>query len=302
MLPAPVPTLPTFDYIGFTPPPSDQVDALKLGESWLASFSKHVTERSIPGMLALFLDDGWWRDLFALTWDVRTFHGVERLREFLSDRLEVSSLEIGDFIEAQWQPLFPDIAWIQLSFAFTTEVGLGTATARLVLTKEGCKATTLCTALEGLKGYPELIGALRESEPDHGRWGEKRRREIMCADGDPEVLIVGGGQAGLSVAARLKALGVSYLIVEKNARIGDNWRNRYDTLCLHEPICESAPFSFLRHPNEVYRVRPSAVHAVPVNVPHVPARTQTRGLAGGLRYSNGPQLLDVCRSHSSPTR
>ena len=35
------------------------------------------------------------------------------------------------------------------------------------------------------------------------------------------------GQAGLNVAARLQALGMSCLIVDKNRRIGDNWRLRY---------------------------------------------------------------------------
>lgn len=35
------------------------------------------------------------------------------------------------------------------------------------------------------------------------------------------------GQAGLNVGARLQSLGVSCLIVDKNERVGDNWRNRY---------------------------------------------------------------------------
>jgi putative flavoprotein involved in K+ transport len=47
------------------------------------------------------------------------------------------------------------------------------------------------------------------------------------------VLIVGGGHAGLSIAARLKALGVEALIVDRHARVGDNWRKRYQALRLH---------------------------------------------------------------------
>ncbi|KAF8661622.1 hypothetical protein AX16_001296, partial [Volvariella volvacea WC 439] len=53
---------------------------------------------------------------------------------------------------------------------------------------------------------------------------------------DPTVLIIGGGHSGLDVAARLKALGVSTLIVEKNDQIGDNWGKRYEALCLHDPV------------------------------------------------------------------
>ena len=56
---------------------------------------------------------------------------------------------------------------------------------------------------------------------------------------DPEVLIVGGGQSGLEIAARLKLLGVPSLIIEKQARIGDQWRHRYAALCLHDVVCES---------------------------------------------------------------
>jgi putative flavoprotein involved in K+ transport len=52
----------------------------------------------------------------------------------------------------------------------------------------------------------------------------------------PYVLIVGGGQGGLALAARLKRLGVPALVVEKNERAGDSWRNRYRSLVLHDPV------------------------------------------------------------------
>ena len=45
------------------------------------------------------------------------------------------------------------------------------------------------------------------------------------------------GHSGLDVAARLKYLGVKTLIVERNPRVGDNWRNRYEGLCLHDYVC-----------------------------------------------------------------
>jgi putative flavoprotein involved in K+ transport len=47
-----------------------------------------------------------------------------------------------------------------------------------------------------------------------------------------DVLIVGGGQAGLATAYYLGLTNQSFLIVEKNKRIGDNWRKRYDSLVL----------------------------------------------------------------------
>jgi putative flavoprotein involved in K+ transport len=48
--------------------------------------------------------------------------------------------------------------------------------------------------------------------------------------------VVGGGQAGLSIAARLTQLGVDTLIVDKHERIGDNWRKRYHALTLHNEM------------------------------------------------------------------
>ena len=71
----------------------------------------------------------------------------------------------------------------------------------------------------------------------------EREREREFADQDPTVLIVGGGQSGLNVAARLKLLDIPTLIVEKNKRVGDQWRNRYQALCLHDPVCESTHYS-----------------------------------------------------------
>ena len=48
--------------------------------------------------------------------------------------------------------------------------------------------------------------------------------------------MVGGGQAGLSIAARLTQLQVDTLIVDREARVGDNWRNRYHALTLHNQV------------------------------------------------------------------
>ena len=48
--------------------------------------------------------------------------------------------------------------------------------------------------------------------------------------------MVGGGQAGLSIAARLTQLQVDTLIVDREPRIGDNWRKRYHALTLHNQV------------------------------------------------------------------
>jgi putative flavoprotein involved in K+ transport len=47
-----------------------------------------------------------------------------------------------------------------------------------------------------------------------------------------ETLIIGAGQAGLSTAYHLRRRGRPLLIVDANMRVGDNWRQQWDTLRL----------------------------------------------------------------------
>jgi putative flavoprotein involved in K+ transport len=63
-----------------------------------------------------------------------------------------------------------------------------------------------------------------------------RKASAAYNDRDPAVLVVGGGQAGLSIAARLNQLQVDTLIVDRGQRIGDNWRKRYHALVLHNQV------------------------------------------------------------------
>ena len=98
------------------------------------------------------------------------------------------------------------------------------------------------TALEELKGFEEKNGAYRPTRKTYSRgfigpnWLDQRQAASSYKDCDPTVLIIGGGQAGLTIAARLTQLGVDNLIVDKHARIGDNWRHRYHSLTLHNQV------------------------------------------------------------------
>jgi cation diffusion facilitator CzcD-associated flavoprotein CzcO len=107
----------------------------------------------------------------------------------------------------------------------------------------------MLTALQELRGFEEKVGDRRPTGVEYSRhfsgdnWLDKRRKAQERAGRDPEVLIVGGGQAGLALAARLGQMDVESLIVERNARIGDNWRNRYHSLTLHNEVwANSLPY------------------------------------------------------------
>ncbi|KIY52791.1 FAD/NAD(P)-binding domain-containing protein [Fistulina hepatica ATCC 64428] len=230
--------LPTLDRLGAIV--NDDVDASGIARTWFTLFAKKVEVHDIDGVLDLFLADALWRDLLVFTWDFRTFHGTQRIATFLHDRLSSAHARAftlkREFLELQRS--YPDIVWIQALFDFETDLGSASGVFRLVPVGGNgeWKAHCMFTNLEGLRGHPEKVGALRNAMPNHGLWESEREREVKFEDSDPTVVIVGAGQAGLGFAARLKALGISALVVERNERIGDNWRNRYDALCLHDQV------------------------------------------------------------------
>ncbi|GJE96844.1 NAD(P)/FAD-dependent oxidoreductase [Phanerochaete sordida] len=239
--------LPTFVNLGATPP--DNLDAQAIARDWVASFAKHVELHDAPALVASLLHPaGWWRDLFALTWDLRSFAGAAAVTAFLRDCLPTSGLCDLTLERAVYQPLFPDLAWVLVRFAFGTTAATGRGTARLVYGPDGAwRAFAVSTQLDGLRDHPGLRGERRDFRAAHGDWEARRAVEREFADEDPEVLIVGAGHGGLAIAAYLKHLGVSCLLVEKSERVGDNWRNRYDALTLHDPIW-SNHMPYLRFP------------------------------------------------------
>lgn len=50
-----------------------------------------------------------------------------------------------------------------------------------------------------------------------------------------DTVVIGGGQSGLSMGYHLAELGRPFVILEANSRVGDSWRQRYDSLRLFTP-------------------------------------------------------------------
>ncbi|MBX9646797.1 MAG: NAD(P)/FAD-dependent oxidoreductase, partial [Xanthobacteraceae bacterium] len=134
---------------------------------------------------------------------------------------------------------------IEAIFKFETRVGRGSGIIRLIpdaADGSKLKAWTLLTELGELKGFEEQLGAQRPRGSAYSRdfrgpnWLDLRKASAGYADHDPTVLVIGGGQSGLSIAARLKQLNVDTLIVDREKRIGDNWRKRYHALTLHNQV------------------------------------------------------------------
>jgi putative flavoprotein involved in K+ transport len=193
----------------------------------------------------LFHPGSYWRDVLALTWRIDTFEGRDAILKELpphAARAKPANFRIARQRTAPRRVTRAGTDAIEAIFTFETAQGRGSGVLRLVPgAKNGnmLKAWTLLTTLDGLKGHEERPGRHRPQGKAYSRdfrgpnWLDLRKASAEYADRDPQVLVIGGGQAGLAIAARLGQLQVDTLIVDREARIGDNWRRRYHALVLH---------------------------------------------------------------------
>jgi cation diffusion facilitator CzcD-associated flavoprotein CzcO len=217
-------------------------------QSWLVAFEVALGAPNPAAIQELFRPDGHWRDLLVFTWNVQTVSGASDIADTLlacSQGIDAHRFEV----DPQRTP--PRLATragesvIEAIFRFETSRGRASGVLRLRADADDgdvLRAWTLLTALDEIAGHGEAIGTARPtgevySRDFHGpNWLDNRRAANAYDDRDPAVLVVGGGQAGLSIAARLTQLGVDALVVDRWPRIGDNWRQRYHALTLHNQV------------------------------------------------------------------
>ena len=215
-------------------------------ESWLAEFEAALGN---DGTLeSLFHPDSYWRDALALSWTLQTIDGRDDILKTLkaqAAQAAPSGFAIDPDRASPRKVMRAGVDCIEAIFKFETRLGRGDGIIRLIPdAADGgrMKAWTLLTALKELKGFEEQLGAARPRGSAYSRdfrgpnWLDLRNASSAYADRDPTVLVVGGGQSGLCIAARLKQLGVDNLIVDRMQRIGDNWRKRYHALTLHNQV------------------------------------------------------------------
>ncbi len=208
----------------------------KQAEVWLAKFAAALDAGDVAAAIALFVDDCYWRDLLAFTWNIKTAEGRDAVRAMLAATLAAAAPTAWTL---SGQAVSNDKS-VEAWFAFETAVARCEGMMRL---RDG-RARTLFTAMTELKGFEEREGPTRPLGVAHGAtrdrvtWTDRRRREeaALGVTEQPWCVVIGGGQGGIALGARLKQLGVPTIILEKNARAGDSWRNRYRTLVLHDPV------------------------------------------------------------------
>src|SRR5256885_12736471 len=217
-------------------------------EGWLAEFEAALAALDDGALKKLFHPDSYWRDALALSWTLQTINGRDAVVTTLKAQAAAAAPS-GFAIDPDRAP--PRIVTragtdcIEAIFKFETRTGRGDGIIRLIGDADDgnrLKAWTLLTALEELKGFEEQLGSARPRGNAYSRdfrgpnWLDLRKASNDYADRDPTVLVIGGGQSGLCIAARLKQLNVDTLIVDRWQRIGDNWRKRYHALTLHNPV------------------------------------------------------------------
>ncbi|MBN9084897.1 MAG: hypothetical protein BGP04_05790 [Rhizobiales bacterium 62-17] len=221
--------------------------AQQVVERWLVQLNAGLERRDYRQVASLFAVNGYWRDLLALTWDIRTAQGPRAIEAMLAEFCESSGLRhVSLEGQAATGALGEFGPTAEALVRFETDIASGRGHVRLLTMPDSeaePRAVTFLTTMQDLKDFPQPSLRNRHREamrlPEHGtaNWLDKRIAEQSYADRDPQVLIVGAGQAGLTLAARLRQLDVDTLVVDRIERVGDNWRNRYHSLTLHNEIC-----------------------------------------------------------------
>ena len=204
---------------------------------WLANLNAALKKNDSQQAAELFAPESYWRDFVSFTWNLKTMEGRKEIAAMLDATLE--SVKPGNWTLDGDASEADGITEGWIKFETATSRGEG----HLRLNADGQAWTLLTTAYE-LKGHEEASGPTRPKGVEHGlfkgrkTWLENRQQEEaeLGYEHQPYCVIIGGGQGGIGLGARLRRLGVPTIIVEKNARPGDSWRNRYKSLCLHDPV------------------------------------------------------------------
>jgi putative flavoprotein involved in K+ transport len=203
---------------------------------WLSELGTALDRGDVDTAVSLFAEESYWRDLVSFTWNITTLEGRPEIAAML--RAQLGHVRPSGFVVAGEASEVDGVTdgW----FDFETAVARGHGHVRL----KGTECWTLLTTMVELKGYEEPHFGARPKGIEHGAvrgrqtWLERKQaaEASLGYDEQPYCVVIGGGQGGIALGARLRQQGVPTIIVEKNARPGDSWRRRYRSLCLHDPV------------------------------------------------------------------
>ena len=287
---------------------TETLSADERARAWFASFEDALRTQDIDRAVAHFAATSFWRDLVTFSWNITTVENPEGVADLLTstlDRVAPSGFALSEPADEADEVV---TAW----FTFETGVGRGQGLARLRDEGGELKAWTFLTALYELKGHEEPQRERRPKGARHGvakqrqTWLEQRREELdsLGTTTQPYVLIVGGGQGGIALGARLHQLGVPSLVIDKHPRPGDQWRNRYKSLCLHDPVWYDH-LPYLKFPDNwpVFAPKDKIADWLEsyVKVMEVPYLSSTTATAASYNADEGVWTVEVDRADEAIT-
>lgn len=223
---------------------TSQQSAAEVAQQWVDVLLASAADGDLEGASGLFAAGGTWRDLLGFQWDFKNWTGAEEVAAALLEAL--AAVPVGELtVRSDREPRYEeDGSQLTLFLRFESERGPSEGFARLGRDAESgsWRCLYLLTQLKELAGFPEQSGPQRPLGKDHTitpdrvNWATAREAERDFAEADPAVVILGAGHGGLALAARLGAHGIPTLLIERNRRVGDNWRDRYPSLALHDPV------------------------------------------------------------------
>ena len=201
----------------------------------------HTAATALQRLESLAVDDlaenAIWRDLLALTGTLRTFFRPKLITRVWQERLPKQSAGAFELIpdSSRLVRLGPKTCWVEARFSFDIKGDLPARCSGIIglVPAENAAAATaqwkiwlLSTILEQPHGYPD-VEYLKPARP-------KAANGDTVGDTQYDCVVIGASVAGLCMGARLQSLGLRYVVVEKQANIGDNWLlDRYESLKLH---------------------------------------------------------------------
>ncbi|KAI0755521.1 dimethylaniline monooxygenase (N-oxide-forming) [Fomes fomentarius] len=182
-------------------------DPHSIASTWLSDFSSAFEQADAHAIPALFLTEGWLRDLLVFTWNFRSLHGRDKVVAYLSEFFRVRTARITDVRFDTAPELTPRMCTapsgqecVEFAFAFELPHGPCRGYTRLLPDASGTyRALTVMVTLSELRGCEEL--------------GTLPLRD--------------------DIAARFKQINIPTLVIDRNDRVGDSWRKRYPSLTLH---------------------------------------------------------------------
>ena len=211
--------------------------AAETAEKWLAAFNGALEKGDTAAVSELFLETSFWRDLVAFTWNIRTVEDPAASATCSTRRWRTPGR--AAFARPSRRPR--PTASPRRGSSSRPRSGAAAATCACATARRGRCSPTLYE-LKGHEEPPAPTAGRRASSTAPtatarpGSSGASARPRSWATDASPTSLIVGGGQGGIALGARLRQLGVPTIIVDTQRAARRPWRKRYKSLCLHDPV------------------------------------------------------------------